>query len=65
MEAYRQMFSHDLEPCLIDKINEHANYGYCLGSDEFKLEIEEKLGRRKTRGNQGRPAEKLQLRSSY
>lgn len=63
IEAYRQMFSHDLEPSLVDKINEHASYGYCLGSDEFKLEIEEKLGRRKTGRNQGTPAQKLQLRS--
>jgi len=63
IEAYRQMFSEDLEPCLINKISEHAHYGYCLGSDEFKLEIEEMLGRRNVRDNQGRPAEKLQLRS--
>lgn len=63
VEAYRQMFSHDLEPCLLDKINEHTNYGYCLGSDEFKLEIEERLGRRNTCDTRGRPAEKLQLRS--
>jgi putative transposase len=63
-EAYRQMFHQDLEPGLIDTINEHANYGYCLGSEQFKLEIETILGRRRMPEGGERPTEKLRLRYS-
>ena len=62
IEAYRQMFHQDLEPDLIEKINEHANYGYCLGSEQFKLEIESILGRKEMPEGGGRPADKLRLR---
>ena len=63
IETYRQLFRYDPESSLLDEISEHVIYGYCLGSDEFKLEVETMLGRRKKRDGYSWPAEKLQLRS--
>ena len=64
-KAYRELFRNQLDPRLVDEINEHTNGGYCLGSDQFKHKIESMLGRRVLRGNQERPAARLQLRSRH
>ena len=63
METYRQMFSNDLEPGLVDRIDEHFNYGYCLGSEQFKLEIASLLGRRDMPESVSAKSGSLQLRS--
>ncbi len=64
-KVYRELFRQQLDPQLVDQINEHTNGGYCLGSDQFKLEIELMLGRRVIRGKQDRPAARLQIRSRH
>lgn len=63
IEAYRQMFCEELEARLNDKIGMHTTSGYCLGSDDFKLEISKMLGRRDVPCNDDGSMEKIQIRS--
>src|SRR5690625_1311117 len=53
--AYRELFRHELEPGLVDKIRKATNSNYALGSERFQVEVESMLGRRVTPGRPGRP----------
>ena len=53
--AYRSLFKHHIDASLIDNIRLSLNKGMALGTDRFKLEIEELAGRRVIEGKRGRP----------
>lgn len=53
--AYRELFRHELEPGLVDKIRQATNGNFALGSPRFVDEIAATLGRRVTPGKSGRP----------
>ncbi len=53
--AYRELFRHELEPGLVDKIRQATNGNFALGSSRFTDEIAVTLGRRVTPGKSGRP----------
>lgn len=53
--AYRQLFTHQLESGLVEQIRTATNGNYALGSQKFVAEVESALGRRVTRGSSGRP----------
>ena len=55
LEAYRELFRHQLELGLVDQIRSATNGNYALGSSRFTAEVERVLGRRVTRGKPGRP----------
>ena len=54
-EAYRELFRYELDPGAIDEIRHATNGNYALGSERFKEEIFQALGRRVTPGKSGRP----------
>ncbi len=54
-EAYRELFRYELDPEEIDEIRHATNGNYALGSERFKEEISQVLGRRVTPGKSGRP----------
>jgi putative transposase len=56
--AYLDLFRVDVEPGELDAIRSSANSGYALGSERFRKEVGEKLGRRAGPGKPGRPAPK-------
>ena len=58
MAVYRELFRHELEPGVIDEIRHTINGNYALGSERFKEEIYQALGRRVTPGKSGRPRKK-------
>ncbi len=53
--VYRDLFRHELQSEEIDTIRRAANGNFALGSNRFKEEISEILGRRVTPGKAGRP----------
>ena len=53
--AYRELFSCELEPGLVDRIRQASNGNFALGSTRFADEIAAALGRRVTPGKSGRP----------
>lgn len=53
--AYRVLFEEAIEPSLLDQIRGATLGGYPLGSDQFKAEVESKMGRRLERRRPGRP----------
>ncbi len=53
--AYQELFSHELEPGVIDRIRRATNGNFVLGNDRFQNEIAQVLGRRVTPGMAGRP----------
>ena len=44
---------------LIDQIRVATNSNYALGTERFRLEVEEALGRRVSAGKSGRPRSKV------
>lgn len=54
-DAYRQLFTRQLEPGLVEQIRTATNGNYALGSQKFTADVECALGRRVTRGSAGRP----------
>lgn len=56
--AYKELFRYQLDPGLIDEIRQATNGNYALGTERFRKEVEEMLGRRATRGKPGRPCKK-------
>ena len=55
LKAYRKLFRYELKPGVINEIRHATNGNYALGSDRFKEEISQALGRRVTLGKSGRP----------
>jgi len=53
--AYLELFRSELEANELEAIRSSANAGYALGSERFKKEIEQVLGRRAGPGKSGRP----------
>lgn len=53
-KAYRELFRSGMEPALVDEIRQATNGNYALGSDRFKGEIEQAVGRRVTKSKVGR-----------
>ncbi|MCP3669087.1 MAG: hypothetical protein GY814_01345 [Gammaproteobacteria bacterium] len=53
--AYRELFRSQLEPGLVDEIRQATNGNYDKGSERFKCQITDILGRRVIRGKPGRP----------
>ena len=54
-ERYRQLFRVQLESSMINEIRSATNGNYALGSDRFKAQVAEVLGRRVIPGKPGRP----------
>ncbi|MFQ5757730.1 MAG: hypothetical protein ACE5H7_16750 [Acidiferrobacterales bacterium] len=54
-QAYRELFSAQLEPDLIHAIGDALNQERVLGRDEFKDKIERMSGRQTRPGRSGRP----------
>jgi putative transposase len=54
-QAYRELFSAELEPDLIHTIREALNQELVLGRDEFKIKIEQMTARQTRPGRSGRP----------
>jgi len=57
--SYRDMFRSELSTTVIDQLRTATNSNYALGSEKFKTEIEEALGRRVGPGKPGRPSSKV------
>jgi putative transposase len=53
--AYRALFDAHLEPEMMNEIRSATNGNFALGSERFKREIEQALGRRAMLGVSGRP----------
>ncbi|OHC69693.1 MAG: hypothetical protein A2045_10920 [Rhodocyclales bacterium GWA2_65_20] len=53
--AYRELFRHELEPGMVDKIRRATNGNFALGSERFAAEVGAALGRRALPGKSGRP----------
>ena len=53
--AYRELFRNELDAGLVDEIRQSTNGNYAMGSERFKREVEQMLGRRVSRGRPGRP----------
>jgi len=58
--AYRELFRHELEPCVVDQIRRATNGNFTLGNQRFKEKIAAMLGRRVTPGKAGRPRKKTE-----
>jgi putative transposase len=57
-EAYLELFRTELESRQLEEIRVWTNAGYAIGSDRFRSEIEQELGRRAGPGKSGRPIRK-------
>ena len=55
LRAYRELFRHELDPGMVDEIRKATNGNCALGTEGFKAEIADALGRRVTPGKSGRP----------
>jgi len=53
--AYRELFRFQLDEGLVDQIRQSTNGNYALGSESFKKDVEDALGRRVVAGVDGRP----------
>jgi putative transposase len=53
--AYRELFRHELEPGMVDRIRQATNGNYALGSALFGEQIETALKQRAMPGKAGRP----------
>ncbi|MEA1934962.1 MAG: transposase, partial [Thermodesulfobacteriota bacterium] len=58
--AYRELFRHELEPGVVDRIRQATNGNFALGNQRFKEKIAAMLGRRVTPGKAGRPRKKTE-----
>ncbi|RPI45392.1 MAG: transposase [Betaproteobacteria bacterium] len=56
--AYRAFFLTALDPCALDEIRRATNGNFALGSERFRRETENALGRRASLGKAGRPRAK-------
>lgn len=54
-EAYRALFQSELGQQLQTKIRQSTNKGLALGSEKFKCEVAQLIGRTVTEGKRGRP----------
>lgn len=61
LEAYRDLFRNELDHGVIDEIRHATNGNYALGSQRFKEDICQVLGRRVTPGESGRPRKNRQF----
>ena len=52
---YRELFKSELSAKLINEIRSATNSNYALGSEKFRIEVEDALGRRAGPGALGRP----------
>ncbi|WP_139211094.1 transposase [Azotobacter beijerinckii] len=53
--AYRELFRHELEPGLVDRIRRATNGNFVLGNERFATEVAAVIGRRTLPGKLGRP----------
>jgi putative transposase len=53
--AYRELFGHELEPTLVDKIRRATNGNFVLGNERFSVQVSSALGKRVVPGKSGRP----------
>ena len=53
--AYRELFSHELAPGLLDQIRRATNGNFVLGNERFAAEVAAVIGRRVSPGTSGRP----------
>ena len=54
-KQYRELFKSELSSKLINELRSAINSNYALGTEQFKTEIEQALGRRASPGMPGRP----------
>jgi len=52
--SYRELFSHELKPKLMDEVRKATNGNYVLGDGRFAEQISKALKRRVIRGKAGR-----------
>ena len=53
--ADRELFRHELEPGVVDRIRRATNGNFVLGNEHFAREVEAVVGRRASPGKSGRP----------
>jgi putative transposase len=58
LQAYRELFRHELDPGVIDSIRKATNGNFVVGSNRFSEQISETLGRRVLPGKAGRPSKR-------
>jgi putative transposase len=56
--AYLELFRTELEPRELDEIRMSTNAGYAIGTERFRREVEQEVGRRAGPGKSGRPTRK-------
>lgn len=54
--AYRELFRHHLDTEIVDQLRSATNGNYAVGSSLFQEQVAAALGRRVTRGKDGRPS---------
>ncbi len=54
-KAYRALFQYQIDDKLIEDIRQSVNKGMAVGSDSFKQQIENLMGRQMTERKRGRP----------
>jgi hypothetical protein len=59
-EAYRALFSAQLDPAALTELRTSLNQELVTGRDRFKGEIEVMLSRRVRPGKRGRPAKRVE-----
>lgn len=52
---YRALFRDELGPDAVDEIRQATNGNFVLGTDRFRRQVEQAIGRRAGRGEPGRP----------
>lgn len=62
--ASRELFGHELDPGMVDRIRSATNGNFVLGNDRFSEEISRALGRRATPGQAGRPRKASQPKTA-
>lgn len=63
MQAYRELFRHELEPGILDGIRNATNGNFALGNARFVEEVAAVLGRRVRPGVSGRPRKQAPVES--
>ncbi|MEP6878951.1 MAG: transposase, partial [Nitrosospira sp.] len=53
--AYRELFRHEPEPALVNRIRRATNGNFVLGNERFSAQVSSALGKRVVPGRSGRP----------
>lgn len=61
--SYRELFRHELEPGMVDKIRRATNGNFALGNERFAVQVAGVIGRRASPGQSGRPRKTIEPES--